>query len=250
MKKPNVRFILNRPRNPSNIGAAARGMANFGFRDLAVVEPYAVAWREVRAAVHAHAVVEHAKKFPSLKAALKSSHVVIGTSAGSRRSTGPHWIGLEELHALVRESTQAQRSVALLFGSEKSGLSNEDLTFCHYVVRIPTSSECPSMNLAQAVAVVAYTLRPDQPKWESVEEKPATPVTKKPAPVEGVERLIAQGLEAFDRAGLLKGWDLARSEGRLRRAFYQWNLTKVDIAMLHGLFRWVLKNSKRKNLNS
>ena len=80
-----IQFVLHRPRNPKNIGAAARGMANFGFRELAVVAPYAKAWRETRAAVQAGPVVESAKKFKTLKEAVLSSHVVIGTSAGSRR---------------------------------------------------------------------------------------------------------------------------------------------------------------------
>jgi len=98
------------------------------------------------------------------------------------------------------------------------------------------------MNLAQAVAVVAYEIRPDQKADPT--GKPATPAAKIPERIESVERLIAQGLKAFNQAGLLKGWDLARSEGRIRKAFYQWNLTKVDIGMLHGLFRWVINYSK------
>jgi len=216
-------------------------MANFGFRELAVVQPYAVAWREVRAAVHAHEVVENAEKFDSLKSALRSSHVVIGTSAGSRRRTGDRWIGLHELHGLVQKCAGARRSVALVFGSEKTGLTNEDLDFCHYVARIPTVTECPSMNLSQAVAVVAYALTVPLPKRGGAVKIPVARV-----PSEGVERLITQGLKAFEAAGLLKGWDLPRSEGRLRRSLANWNLSRVDIAMLHGLFRWVIKATQGK----
>ncbi len=113
---PKIKFILNSPRNPKNIGASARGMANFGFRNLVVVNPYAVAWRETRAAVNAGAVVEKAKKFDSLKAAIRSTHVVIGTSAGSRRAAVAKWIGLDQLREIVHEAARAKKSVALVLG--------------------------------------------------------------------------------------------------------------------------------------
>lgn len=231
-----IRFVLNRPRNPKNIGAAARGMANFGFRDLAVVKPYAPIWRETRSAVRASDVIKKAKRFNSLKAALKSSHLVIGTSAGSRRGAGGQWIGPDELKKILWESSR--KSVALLFGSEKSGLSNEDLAHCHYILKLPTAPDCPSMNLAQAVAVVAYTI-------SLGETTPLPPPDESdPVTVENVERLIMQALAACTSAGLLKGWDPVRSEARLRKAFYRWNLNSVDIAMLHGIFRWINRKSR------
>lgn len=242
-----IKFILNAPRNPKNIGASARGMANFGFRNLAVVNPYVVAWRETRSAVNAGAVVEKAKKFNSLKDAIRSMHLVIGTSAGSRRNNDTRWIGLEQLRALVHENAKAKKSVALVFGSERSGLSNEDLAFCHYVLRIPTVTDCPSMNLSQAVAVVACAIRPDQTlpsKSESALPTEAV-VWRRWVSVEHTERLIARALKASTAAGLLKGWDQNRSEARIRKALYRWNLTEVDIAMLHGIFGWVLKKLRK-----
>jgi tRNA/rRNA methyltransferase len=237
---PKIKFVLNAPRNPKNIGASARGMANFGFRQLAVVNPYAVAWRETRAAVNAGEVVEKAKKFDSLKAAIRSAHVVIGTSAASRRAAVALWIGLDQLRTIVHDAAQTKKSVALVFGSERSGLSNEDLAFCHYVLRIPTVPECPSMNLSQAVAVVACAIRFEK-------EFPVKPhLLPAPVSVEHTERLVARALAAFTGAQLLKGWDRDRSEARIRKAFYRWNLTDVDIAMLHGLFGWVVKRTAEK----
>lgn len=234
-----IRFVLNAPRNPKNIGASARGMANFGFRDLAVVAPYEVAWRETRSAVNAAPVVKKAKKYATLKAALRGAHVVIGTSAGSRRNAKSRWIGLEELRALARESLGAGRSVAVVFGSERSGLSNDDLNQCHYVLRIPTARDCPSMNLSQAVAVVACALRPDAPPGEA-------PPSGRLAPppdisVEHVEKLVERALAALERAGLQKKWTAERTRHRLREAFHRWNLTKVDTAILHSLFAWILR---------
>lgn len=229
-------FVLNEPRNPKNIGASARGMANFGFRNLVVVNPYSVAWRETRSAVRASAVVEKAKKYKTLKAALRSSHVVVGTSAGSRRSAqAATWIGLDELRALSKETNQKRRSLAIVFGSERSGLSNDDLNHCHYVLKIPTVPECPSMNLSQAVAVVACVLGTNSPAAKIPTDVAASELT-----VDHMERLVDRALVAFTRAKLLKGWNAQRSRQRLREALYRWKLTKVDTAILHGLFAWVI----------
>lgn len=234
-----IKFVLVEPRNPKNIGASARGMANFGFRHLSVVNPYSVAWRETRSAVTAGPVVEQAKKFKSLKAALGRSHLVIGTSAGSRRGSDTAlWIGLEELQTLVRANEKAKKNIALVFGSERSGLSNEDLAFCHYVLRIPTVAECPSMNLSQAVAVVACAIRADNVAALRTGAKPVE------IAISHVDRLVGRALEACTNAGLLKGWDNQRSELRIRRSMMRWNLTEVDVAMLHGIFSWMIKKAR------
>jgi TrmH family RNA methyltransferase len=230
-----VKFILNHPRNPKNIGAAARGMANFGFRDLAVVAPYAKAWRETRAAVQAGPVVENAKKFKTLKEALASSHVVVGTSAGSRRNLDEMWISLPELSAYLKPALKKQQTISVVFGSEKSGLSNEDLGHCHVIVRIPTDPECPSMNLAQAVAVVAYAIRNDF-NVKPLKAKKGTPGVT----VDNIERLIQEALKAYDKTGLLKRWTPAVAEQRIRKSFNQWKLSATDVAMLHGIFRAVV----------
>jgi TrmH family RNA methyltransferase len=242
--KNSVSFVLNEPRNPKNIGASARGMANFGFRDLAVVNPYALAWRETRSAVNASAVVEKAKKFTSLKKALRSAHLVIGTSAGSRRAAEVRWIGLEELQDLVHAHAAAGKRVAIVFGSERSGLSNEDLGYCHYVLKIPTAKDCPSMNLSQAVAVVACAIRPGAFAPGPAKNAGAKNAVEPNVSVEHIEWLVARALKAYTAAGLLKGWTKDRSERRIREAIYRWNLTKVDTAILHSLFGWVLRKRK------
>ncbi len=240
-----IKFILNAPRNPKNIGAAARGMANFGFRDLSVVNPYSVAWREIRSAVTAGPVVEKAKKFTSLADALRRSHVVIGTSAGQRRKNTGAWIGLEQLRSIVHASIKAKKSVALVFGSEKSGLSNKDLAFCHHILRIPTVPECPSMNLSQAVAVVACAIRFDKTLPPSTRDERPAKVAQTTVSVQHLEFLINRALKAFARAGLHRNWDPRQRKDRIRKSFYRWNLTEIDTALLHGIFSWVIKNTSR-----
>lgn len=233
-----LQFILNEPRNPKNIGASARGMANFGFRNLGVVNPYEKAWRETKSAVKAHEVVTQAKKFKSLKQALQSCHLVVGTSAGSNRSHPFRWMPLTQLRKQVQAHLHKGHRVAIVFGSERSGLSNRDLGYCHFVVRIPTDPKCPSMNLAQAVAVVAHNLQ-----QKSSPRTQATPYSETIS-VRNRERLIHQGSKAIRNAKLLKGWNKNQTEDHLRQALNRWELNKKDTALLHAIFSWMIKVKK------
>src|SRR5260370_35592505 len=157
-----LRVVLVAPRNPLNIGAAARAMSNFGFFHLRVVNPYQLAFREARSAVGAAQLLTRAEEFKSVAEALEDCTLVVGTTS----------VGQRQLQHPVRRLDQASRPlrkhlatgrVALLFGSEKRGLSNEHLSHCHWLLRIPTREEHCSMNLGQAVAVCLYELARDPP---------------------------------------------------------------------------------------
>src|SRR5439155_26319852 len=156
------RVVLVRPRNPLNIGAAARAMANFGLRDLVVVKPYAPVWQETRSAVGAEGIVERARAVDGLSEALGDAALVVGTTAGSRRNLDRDLVPLDEFSSWLgshrSRAANAPKRAALLFGSEKTGLSTEQMSYCHALVRIPTCADCPSMNLGQAVAVSCYVL--------------------------------------------------------------------------------------------
>ena len=154
-----------RPRNPLNIGAAARAMANFGFRRLVVVEPYEPVWQETRSAVGAEEVVQLARRVDHVREAVDDCTLVIGTTAGSGRNLDRDLIPLNHLSAWLEswlervapfgeapeseggkarlESPVAPQQAAVLFGSEKTGLSTEALSYCQALVRIPTSSGVP-----------------------------------------------------------------------------------------------------------
>src|SRR5579862_2728516 len=152
-----LRVVLVAPRNPLNLGAAARAMSNFGFTRLRVVNPYQVAFREARSAVGAEEVLRAAEEYKSLADAVADCRLVVGTTAGRRRDLSQP---LRMLPEGARELRQQLRSgpAALLFGSEKRGLANRDLDHCQWLLRIPTRAEHPSMNLGQAVAVCLYEL--------------------------------------------------------------------------------------------
>jgi TrmH family RNA methyltransferase len=151
-------IVLVSPRNPLNIGAAARAMANFGFRRLSVVAPYEEHWREAKSAVGASDLLQNAQRVESLAEAVADCTLVVGTGTLEHRKPEQTVIMLPELAPFVGAELARGGRVALVFGPEKRGLTREDLALCHLLVEIPTDSRQPSMNLGQAVAVCLYEL--------------------------------------------------------------------------------------------
>src|SRR5579862_4394356 len=131
--------VLVRARNPNNIGAVARAMYGFGFGDLRVVSEYPVPLEEARSAVDASEVLAGAREFSGVAEAVADCALVIGTTAGGKRVQEHPLYALAEGSALVRGhlgSGEGHR-VALLFGSEKTGLSREELSYCNWTMTIP-----------------------------------------------------------------------------------------------------------------
>ena len=149
--------VLVSPRNPLNIGAAARAMSNFGVLRLRVVNPYEVAFREARSAMGAAPLLAKAKEFNSVAEAVADCTLVVGTTAVQHRELQHPLRRLEYGARLIRKQLNSGR-VALLFGTEKTGLSNDDLSHCHWLMHVPTREQHVSMNLGQAVAVCLYEL--------------------------------------------------------------------------------------------
>lgn len=148
--------VLASPRNPLNIGAVARAMANFGFSRLVVAAPYAPHWREARSAVGAPELLRNARETGSLAEAVSGCTLVAGTGTLTYRKPEQRVVPLPEFAPLVQREMANGGRVALVFGPEKHGLTREDLSFCNLLVEIPTDAQQPSMNLGQAVAVCLY----------------------------------------------------------------------------------------------
>jgi TrmH family RNA methyltransferase len=167
--------VLVSTRNPLNIGAAARAMSNFGIRNLRLVKPYEPGFREARSAVGAAATLQEARIFASVADAVADCTLVIGTTGGRDR----HLESLRRIQdaAPLVEKETARGNVAILFGSEKRGLSNDDLSYCHWTMHIPTAADHVSMNLGQAVAVSLYeiTRAPALPELASQQSSPGQP---------------------------------------------------------------------------
>jgi tRNA/rRNA methyltransferase len=245
MKSLNLdwRFVLVRPRNPLNIGAAARAMANFGFREMLVVAPYSPVWQETRSAVGAEGIVTSARAVESLVEAIGDASVVVGTTAGSRRNLGRDLISLPDFPAWLRQR-QAAGCVALLFGSEKTGLSNEHMSYCHALVRIPTAVDCPSMNLGQAVAVCAYEL--SRAGLVPTRPLPLTVHSSNPAGAQSLEHVFERAAHVLDQVGYLKPKSRRATLLKLRRLLLDLELTNHDARVLGGILaqiEWKLQRN-------
>lgn len=226
-----VGFVLVRPRNPNNIGAVARAMANFGAADLRLVEPYAPAWRETRAAVGGEALLKRARVL-TLAEAVADSSLVLGTGDGRRAVRRPV-IALPGLADYLRENLPEGGRLAILFGSEKNGLLNAELAHCRAVLRIPTRAQTPSMNLGQAAAVIGYELA-----RLNAGEGPRLP--RLPLATAGQrEDLVQWALRAMERLGYMKDAPPASKAERVRSALQRLPLVRQDAGFLRALLKRV-----------
>ena len=232
-------MVLVATRNPLNIGAAARAMSNFGFARLRIVNPYEVAFREARSAVGASALLANAKEYKNVAEAVADCTLVVGTTAVRHRELQHPLRRLEYGARLIRKHLGSSR-VALLFGSEKFGLSNEDLSHCHWLMRIPTCEENISMNLGQAVAVCLYEVVRDA-KFAAQPEKPKT------ATAGEVERITGILLEALRASGYLNRRPITDVADRIRRLVRRLDLPARDAEVWLGILRqivWKMRSEK------
>jgi len=233
-----VRIVLVRPRNPLNIGAAARAMLNFGFEDLVIVAPHEPVWQESKAAPGAGSVLRKAKVARDLPAAVEDRTLVIATSSLSRREVSRPVVSLDDLSGLWNQRRHPDR-VAVVFGPEKTGLSNRDLNYCQWIVRIPTTAHCPSMNLGQAVAVCCYEMkRLAEPG--TVADAEGHAAQKPPAPlatIGEVERLVQQIEKLTPMSGKAVYGDTTIRRTQLRQMLLRWQITTMDVTLALGVLR-------------
>lgn len=233
--------VLVETSNPLNIGAAARAMSNFGFFQLRVVNPYQVAFREARSAVGAAPVLASAKEYKTVADAVADCTLVVGTTAVRHRELQHPLRRLEYGARLIRRELTSNR-VALLFGTEKTGLSNDDLSHCHWLLNIPTREQHISMNLGQAVAVCLYELIRDTKKASS---KLKNNAEAKRASAGEMERISHVLLEALHASGYINPISVASSEERIRRMVRRLELSSKDAELWLGMYRqmlWKIKN--------
>ena len=243
-----VHIILVSPRNPLNIGAAARAMANFGLAHLTIVAPFAVNWTEAKSAVGAPDLLRRARVCDTLAEAVADCALVLGTGSLDRRRPEQRILSMPEAAAALRTvlapdpvadtapaAPTALPRVALVFGSEKHGLTSDDLTWCHAIAVIDTAAEQPSMNLGQAVAVALYELsRPAEPQLAPIFAPPSLPDS------EQLDRLALLIEETMERANYLtRGLRSANGEA-LRILLRRLLPSDADLRRILGLFRRIL----------
>lgn len=222
--------VLVRPRDPNNIGAAARAMANFGLSDLRVVEPFAVAWREAVSAVGAEDIMQQAKQYDTLDAALGDTVFSLAATALRNRRLEQEIVTLPALNKRL-ESAPAG-NIALVFGNEKTGLSGEDIERCTSVLNIPTVSKQPSINLAQAVILTCYELsrRADFTPLRSGGSKMA------PSPTDSQKEILVEALYRLcEQADLRPDLTPDQRKAFLRRMVSNLSLNEVQLFFAKSL---------------
>ena len=236
-----LRVVLVAPRNPLNIGAVARAMSNFGFSELRVVNPYEVAFRGARSAVGASPVLVSAKEFGTVAEAIADCAMVVGTTAVRHRQLQQPLKILEKGAISIRGKLQ-KSPVAVLFGSEKWGLSNETLSHCHWVLHIPTREEHQSMNLGQAVAICLYEFIRAPKRDNAATEK------QKLATLGTVERITETLLAALRESEYVNPKTGQLAGEKLRRLVRRLTLEEADAEVLLGMVHkilWKLKQGKK-----
>lgn len=226
-------------RNPLNIGAAARAMANFGFSRLRVVQPYDVAFREARSAVGAAPLLHAAEEFGTVAESVADCHLVVGTTSVGHRGL-QHALRRLEAGAPPIRGACAEAPVGLLFGSEKFGLSNDDLSHCQWLMRIPTESTDLSMNLGQAVSLCLYELARDSAAVAIAPDRIRAATSGE------TEQITTMVLEALRASGYVNPRTEGSTEEKVRRLVRRLNIAGRDAPVLMGMLRqilWKLKGS-------
>jgi len=232
-----IRIVLVRPTHAGNIGAAARAMKNMGFTDLALVTPHAEVDAEARAlSVHAVDVLERARRCDSLETAISNCVLVLGTSARSRRIDWPTVTPRECAERVAISASQGD--VAVVFGPERTGLSNEEMDRCHHLVTIPTDPSYSSLNVAAAVQILTYEMRLAQLAVSSIDEPGAL---EAPADQAQMERFYAHLEEALVAIAFLDPANPKMLMRRLRRLFNRARPDQNEMNILRGILTETMK---------
>ncbi len=236
-------FVLVRPKAAGNIGAAARALKNMGFSDLRLVAPEAspTSRPALAMAVHARDVLKSARIFPSLGKSLEDLTMSVGTTCRTglyRSSIEPLREGVSELVGL-----SASNRIGVVFGPEDTGLTNREIKLCQRLVTIPTAPDYTSLNLAQAVIVVAYELM-------MAIQPGATPETAAPefALASEVDAMLERMKQAYMAIGFLPDDNPEHIMFALRSLFGRSGLTTREVDILNGVARqtkWAAEGGHR-----
>ncbi len=233
-----ISILLVKPRFPENIGSVARAMKNMGIHRLMVVEGCSpLHMNAYKLASGAEEILERAEEFPTLREAISGMGCVVGTTSHTGKERTPLLAPKELAEKLI--SVSHENSIGLVFGSEKEGLKNEELSLCHLFVRIPSSRSFPSLNLAQAVMVVCYELF----QASTSTREPSV----KTASSEQVETMYEHMEKTLLEIGFLEPDNPKRIMRTLRRLFGRSQMEERDVRILQGIWSridWIMKKKK------
>uniref|UniRef100_UPI0040479205 RNA methyltransferase n=1 Tax=Polynucleobacter sp. TaxID=2029855 RepID=UPI0040479205 len=248
-----IRWVMMRTSHPGNVGSAARAIKTMGFSALHLVEPaYEYMARKAEAislSSGAFDVLEAAQNHETMLEALGESQLVFGLTARDREF-GPPAISLHEAVSMASSAVVVNKPVSFVFGTERTGLDNEDLKHCTHRVWIDANPSYPSLNLAQAMMIVAYSMRQGLMKELAIDSSAPESLASNNAPELADPSAIAamlehwqEGLEAID---YLKPENPKKLMPRLQSLFARAALQKEEIDLLRGIAKQMLQHGKIK----
>ncbi len=239
-----LRWVLVETSHPGNVGSAARALKTMGFSDLRLISPkipgVARAPEAIALASGASDILESSQESRSLETAVKDCALVLGLTSRDREF-GPPALNWEDARPLIKTAISGNQRVALLFGPERTGLDNHHLSLCTHRVWLDANPLYPSLNLAQAMMVCAFTLRESLGKDLDLDSPaPDTPEVldyADPAAVAAMLEHWRQGLEAI---GYLDPANPKKLMPRLQALFARTRLHKEEIDLLRGIAKQML----------
>ena len=229
-----IRIVLVNTSHPGNIGAVARAMKNMCLTDLVLVDP--VRYPEEADVAFSRAsgaqdLLSASRKVATVEEAIEECHLVIGTSARQRTVRWPV-VDPHECALLASERAGSGSQVAILFGRERSGLTNEELALCHYLVQIPTNPDYSSLNVAMAVQVIAYELM-----MVSQQSVSGTEAQRESITAGQFEGFIGHLEETMEVIGFSDDRSSDKLMRRLRRLFLRADMEPDEMNILRGILK-------------
>jgi len=230
MSKNNISFILHKPQLSENIGACARAIKNFSFKKLVLINPKPIFPNDkiLATSVGAKDIIKQSKKYDNLEKALNKIDIVIATSARFRNKNIKH-INLKDLKKI-----NFKKNIGFLFGSEASGLSNEEISYANYTLQIPTNPNFKSLNLSHSLIVIAQYVA-------SIIQLRSTPFKKskkiKPATKKDIQSTLSLCIKNLDDINFFKPKEKRPIMlENLRNIFYRMELSSKETRILSSVF--------------
>ena len=241
MGKNNISFILHKPQLSENIGACARAMKNFNFKKLVLINPKPIFPNDkiLATSVGAKDIILQSKNYDNLEKALDKIDIVIATSARFRNKNIKH-INLEDLKKI-----NFRKNIGFLFGSEASGLSNQEISYANYTLKIPTNPDFKSLNLSHSLIIIAQYVA-SIIKLKNIPFKKSKKV--KSASKKEIQSMLSFCIQNLDKINFFKPKEKRpKMLENLRNIFYKMDLSDKETRILSGVFaslskkRWLTK---------
>jgi tRNA/rRNA methyltransferase len=230
MSKNNISFILHKPQLSENIGACARALKNFNFKKLILINPKPIFPNDkiFATSVGAKDIIKQSKNYDNLEKALRKIDVVIATSARFRNKNIKH-INLEDLKKI-----NFKKNIGFLFGSEASGLSNNEISYANYTLQIPTNPDFKSLNLSHSLIIIAQNVA-------SIIKLKSSPFNKskkvKSASKKEIQSMLSLCVKNLDEINFFRPKEKRpKMLENLRNIFYKMDLSDKETRILSGVF--------------